>query len=77
VGFKLKSEFVVPGFSPDLDAVTEDIDLAVTGGIGVDINHVLLEARYSHGLSDLIPAVDIFGVQIRHRTAMVMIGVRF
>ena len=77
VGFKLKSELVVPGFSPDLDAVTEDIDLALTGGIGVDVNHVLLEARYSHGLSDIIPTVDAFGVEIRHRTAMVLVGVRF
>jgi hypothetical protein len=77
VGFKLKSELVVPGFSPDLDAVTEDIDIAATGGIGVDINHVLLEARYSHGISDIIPSVEFAGVQVRHRTAMVLIGVRF
>jgi hypothetical protein len=77
VGFKLKSELVVPGFSPDLDAITEDLDIAVTGGIGVEANHLILEGRYSHGLSDIIPTIELAGIQVRHRTATVMIGVRF
>ena len=77
VGFKLDAELVVPGFSPDLEGVTEDVDLAATGGIGVDVNHLLVEVRYSHGLRNIIPTVDTFGVEIRHRTAMVLVGVRF
>jgi hypothetical protein len=77
VGVKLKSELVVPFLTQEFDAATEDFDLALAGGIGVEANHIVLEGRYTHGLRDIIPAVDAFGAHVRHRSASILVGVRF
>ncbi len=77
VGIKLKAEVTALGFSQDLGPVAKDYDVGATIGAGVDVNHLVLEGRYTHGLTDLIPVVDAFGVQIRNRSFSVMAGMRF
>ena len=36
----------------DLDSEVEKFDLGIAGGVGVDLGRWLMEARYTHGLSD-------------------------
>jgi hypothetical protein len=76
-GLKLEAEVSVPGLTQDIDELIEDVDLAVTGGIGVTAGHVLVEGRYNHGLRDIVPAADLFNLQLRHRSALLLVGIQF
>lgn len=77
VGVKLKAELTAVGLSQDLGPVAEDFDVAVAVGAGVDVSHLVLEARYTYGLTNLIPKVEVFNIQVRNRAFTVMAGIRF
>lgn len=78
IGLEVQAEFIaVGGVNEDLDFATEDWDFSAVFGAGVDINHVVVEGRYMHGLSNLIVAADLFGFQAKHRAFSVQVGFRF
>ena len=77
VGVKLKAELTAVGLSQDIGPIAEDFDVAVAVGAGVDVSHLVLEARYTYGLTDLIPGVEVFNIQVRNRAFTVMAGMRF
>ncbi|HUF49102.1 MAG TPA: porin family protein [Vicinamibacterales bacterium] len=77
IGFEMKTEFIVAGFATDLDFATEDWDVILAAGAGVEVGHFLIEGRYSHGLSNLLVGADLFGFQAKHRSASLVAGVRF
>jgi hypothetical protein len=77
IGFEIESEFVVAGFSTDLDFATEDWDVILAAGAGIETGHFLLEGRYNHGLSNLLVGVDLFGFQAKHRSVSLLAGIRF
>jgi hypothetical protein len=77
VGIRLNAEVSALGFSQDIDDIAKDYDVGATVGAGVDVNHLVLEARYTFGLTDLIPGVEIFNTQVRNRSFAVMAGMRF
>jgi hypothetical protein len=77
VGIRLKAEVSALGFSQDIDDIAKDYDVGATIGAGVDVNHLVLEARYTFGLTDLIPGAEIFSTQVRNRSFAVMAGMRF
>jgi hypothetical protein len=77
VGLEVQAEFVAPGVTEDLDSATEDWDFAAVVGAGADINHVVIEGRYHHGLSNLIVGADLFGFQAKHRAVSLLVGFRF
>jgi hypothetical protein len=77
VGLELAAELVVAGVGENLNELTEDYDFGVTFGAGADINHFVIEGRYTHGLTELILAPELVGIQALHRSFSVMVGVRF
>jgi hypothetical protein len=77
VGLELGAEIVVDGVSENLNDLTEDYDFGVAFGIGFDVNHLVIEGRYTHGLTELIIAPELAGIQALHRWFSIMVGVRF
>lgn len=76
-GVKLKAEAIAPGLTEDIGDIVEDLDTAIAVGAGADLRHMIIEARYLHGLSDVLSGAGTFGVQIRHRAFAVVAGYRF
>jgi hypothetical protein len=77
IGIKLKAEVSALGFSQDIGDIAKDYDVGATIGAGVDVSHLVLEARYTFGLTDLIPGAEIFNTQVRNQSFAVMAGMRF
>jgi len=79
IGFRLGARLKVLGFEQDVDSLVRDVDLGLTVGAGVETGHVLLEGRYTHGLTNVLPdAVEtITGASVKHRTLALLAGLRF
>jgi hypothetical protein len=77
VGFKQDAELVVLGFSPSIDAAFKDTEVGITAGAGIETGRYLLEARYMHGLTNIVEGIDIIGLSAKSRVFTVMAGVRF
>lgn len=77
LGINLRSEFELFGFGTDIDAATEDWDLAATIGAGVDIDGLIVEGRYSHGLRNVIVGTEFVPFEAKTRTFAVLAGFRF
>jgi len=59
--------------SVDIKDEIEDLDFGWTAGIGVDMNRLTLDARYTQGLKNISTDKDD---DVKNRTFTVMIGVR-
>jgi hypothetical protein len=77
VGIKLDAEFVLFGLSPSIDGAFKDTEVGITVGAGLESGRYLLEARYMHGLTNVVKAVDIAGLGAKSRVFSVLAGVRF
>lgn len=60
----------------DLDDDVESFDLGIVGGVGVDVSRWVVDARYTHGLSD-IDTDSSDDVRMRNRVFSVSAGIRF
>jgi hypothetical protein len=60
----------------DLDEDVESFDLGIVGGVGLDVGRWVVDARYTHGLSD-IDADTSDGVRARNRVLSLSAGIRF
>lgn len=60
----------------DLEDDVESFDLGIVGGVGLDAGRWVLDARYTHGLSD-IDADTSDTVRARHRVVSLSAGIRF
>jgi hypothetical protein len=60
----------------DLDDVVESFDLGIVGGVGLDAGRWVVDARYTHGLSD-IDTDSSDDVRMRNRVFSVSAGIRF
>ena len=78
VGLKLDAELILPlGFSPSIDSAFKDTETGVTVGAGLESGRYNLEARYMHGLTNVVEVVDVLGLSAKSRVFTVMAGVRF
>ena len=77
VGIKLDAEFVLFGLSPSIDGAFKDTEVGITVGAGLESGRYLLEARYMHGLTNIVKGVDIAGLGAKSRVFSVLAGVRF
>lgn len=77
VGIKLDAEVVLFGFSPSIDAAFKDTETGITVGAGLETGRYVLEARYMHGLTNIVKAVDVVGLGAKSRVFTVLAGVRF
>ncbi|HUR19377.1 MAG TPA: porin family protein [Vicinamibacterales bacterium] len=77
VGIKLDAEVVVFGLSPSIDGAFKDTETSVTVGAGLETGRYVLEARYMHGLTNVIQGIDFAGLGAKSRVFSVMAGVRF
>jgi hypothetical protein len=59
----------------DISDGIRSMDVRVTGGIGVEIDWLLLEARFTHGLRDIRQEPDLETIQ--NRGIEVLVGYRF
>ena len=60
----------------DLDADVESFDLGIVGGVAVEFGRWLVDARYTHGLTDTDKDTSD-DVKIRNRTFSLAAGFRF
>jgi hypothetical protein len=60
----------------DLGEKVESFDLGIVGGVGLDIRRWVVDARYTHGLSD-IDTDSSDDVRLRNRVFSVSAGIRF
>jgi hypothetical protein len=60
----------------DLDEDIESFDLGIVGGVGLDIGRWVVDARYTHGLSD-IDTDTSDDVRARNRVVSLSAGFRF
>lgn len=76
---KLQSEFGIDlaDVGVDADAVTEDWDVLATVGAGVDLDGLVIEGRYSHGLRDVLLGADVLPFDAKLRAFSVLAGFRF
>ena len=77
IGFELKSELLRKGVTTDFDIATEDWDVILAAGGGVEIGRFVFEGRYNHGLSNLLVGASLFGFQAKHRSVLLLSGFRF
>lgn len=78
VGLKLDAELVLPlGFSPSIESAFKDTETGVTVGAGLESGRYMLEARYMHGLTNVVEVIDVLGLSAKSRVFTVMAGVRF
>lgn len=80
-GFRVsaKTEVSVDGeedFSEDIDEEIERVDLGLVVGAGVEFGRLVVDGRYTWGLSDL-DADKSDDIKIRNRVFTVMAGFRF
>jgi hypothetical protein len=60
----------------DLDEDIESFDLGIVVGVGLDVGRWVVDARYTHGLSD-IDTDTSDGVRARNRVVSLSAGIRF
>lgn len=60
----------------DLDEDVESFDLGIVGGVGIDVGRWVVDARYTHGLSD-IDTDTSDDVRARNRVVSLSAGIRF
>lgn len=60
----------------DLDEEVESFDLGIVGGVGLAAGRWVVDARYTHGLSD-IDTDTTDAVRIRNRVVSLSAGIRF
>ncbi len=77
VGIKLDAEFLVFGLSPSIDGAFKDTEVGVTVGAGLESGRYVLEARYMHGLTNVVQGIDFAGLGGKSRMFSVLAGVRF
>lgn len=63
------------GSDADIKDEVEQIEYGLSVGLGVQVQSVTLEGRYTHGFSDVAKMMD--DVEIRHRTYSVLLGFVF
>ena len=80
MAFRLRARTRIPfGGSTeevDLDNEVETFDLGIVGGLGIDVGRWLVDARYTHGVSDTDKDTSD-DVKIRNRVFSLSAGVRF
>lgn len=77
VNAKVKAELLGMSEEEDIDDDTEDFELALVFGGGVEFGPVLLEARWSEGLTNLARETDGDTVEVKSRTFLFLGGIRF
>jgi hypothetical protein len=60
----------------DLDEEVESFDLGIVGGVGIGVGRWVVDARYTHGLSD-IDTDTSDDVRMRNRVVSLSAGIRF
>lgn len=62
----------------DVKSNYESVDFGILGGVGIEITRFLVEARYNHGLRNVLKSDNVasFG-DIKTRSFAVLFGVRF
>jgi hypothetical protein len=63
----------------DLDAGVEDVDFRILAAAGVEVRHVLVEARYSHGLRSIVASAEASPAaqSLKNKAIEILVGVRF
>ena len=77
VGVKLDAEVVLFGFSPSIDSAFKDTEVGITVGAGLEAGRYVLEARYLHGITNIVQGIDFAGLGAKSRAFSVLAGVRF
>lgn len=75
VGYSVKAEIIndLDDTTTDNDDAIRDWEFAWTVGAGVAMNRVSLDARYTHGLTNIN---DLEGPTVKNQTISVMVGIR-
>lgn len=75
VGYNIKSEIIndLDDTTTDNDDAIEDWEFGWTVGAGVAMNRVSVDARYTHGLSNIN---KLEGPTVKNQTLAVMVGIR-
>ena len=77
VNIDAKTIDVIPtGVEQDIKDTIRNAELSVVVGAGVTVRSVLVEARYSAGLTDIVDDPDITA-PVRNRGVAILVGVRF
>lgn len=77
IGVNIRARQEAPdGTETDIKDDVEQIEYGLTGGLGVQVEGISLEARYTYGFSELNKMADD-GTKIRHRTVTFLLGFAF
>jgi len=77
VNAKAKASAMGISEEEDLDDDTEDFEFALVFGGGVEFGPVLLEARWSEGLTNLAKGPEADTADVKSRTFLILGGIRF